>query len=376
MREGLHTVADLVERIEVGGVAVEDVTLSRTDGEELDVDLSVRLLAGRAGADGTTADPEQRDATPDASTADADGALEQSSPPFPDIGERAVELGPVLGAAGGTVDRSSTTKGDGEEPENAATGSSDDEQFRCRVTGCEETFDSEHGMKIHATKAHQSADGSGPSPHRDPDRLREVYERHETFDEMTAALGVDVTAQTVRRSMMSLGIHDPGAGSRDGGEVVDGASTADDAGEAHEGGDADERGDQGPTGTEEPADVTETGATVEDRTDTGEPVEEPARTVDEPAVESVLPEAVDADVLVTAVRDASTLYQVQRALGMEREEVQHLLAELGLLELVHGRVATEAERDLDREAIERRIVDAASEDPDPDDGRGELAEAD
>jgi hypothetical protein len=75
----------------------------------------------------------------------------------------------------------------------------------------------------------------------------------------------------------------------------------------------------------------------------------------------VLPDQVDADVLLTAILEASTLFQVQRAMGKEREEVQALLAEFGLLDLVTGRVATEAEREVSREEIERRIVDRASD---------------
>lgn len=45
--------------------------------------------------------------------------------------------------------------------------------------------------------------------YRDPDRLQEVYDAHETFAEMTAALDVDVVPQTVRRYMIKYGIHDP-----------------------------------------------------------------------------------------------------------------------------------------------------------------------
>jgi len=46
-------------------------------------------------------------------------------------------------------------------------------------------------------------------PYRDPTRLQEVYDEYETFAEMTEALDVDVTPQTVRRYMIKHDIHTP-----------------------------------------------------------------------------------------------------------------------------------------------------------------------
>ncbi|NHN46546.1 hypothetical protein G9464_02900 [Halostella sp. JP-L12] len=46
-------------------------------------------------------------------------------------------------------------------------------------------------------------------PYRDPDRLQEVYELYSSFAEMTDALDVDVTPQTVRRYMIKYDIHEP-----------------------------------------------------------------------------------------------------------------------------------------------------------------------
>jgi len=329
MRDGISVLAELVDRIESGEVRVENASLRRAEGSGLDVDLSVHI-PDDAGTDtrarGATAG-EETASTPDATAGEpedssgASGATTPADPPA--FGARSVSIGASLGgdhalARNEGADAPGDEAGadapggeaDADAPGDAAgEGTSDDEPVECRVEGCEETFATEHGMKIHATKAHRGADGSGPSPHRDPERLREVYETHETFDEMTAALDVDVTAQTVRRSMMSLGIHDPD-GTAAGGAPAE-------------------------TSTDEEAD-------------------------DGPPVEAVLPPDVDAGVLVTAVQDASTLFQVQRAMGVEREEAQTLLAELDLLDLVTGRVATEDERDASREEIERRIVEAAA----------------
>jgi hypothetical protein len=45
--------------------------------------------------------------------------------------------------------------------------------------------------------------------YKDPEALEAVYERYDTFPEMTDALSVDVTSETVRRHMVKHDIHDP-----------------------------------------------------------------------------------------------------------------------------------------------------------------------
>jgi hypothetical protein len=45
--------------------------------------------------------------------------------------------------------------------------------------------------------------------YKDPDALATAYAECDTFPEMTAALGVDVTSETVRRHTIKYGIHDP-----------------------------------------------------------------------------------------------------------------------------------------------------------------------
>ena len=52
------------------------------------------------------------------------------------------------------------------------------------------------------------ADTDRPA-YRDPERLAAVYSEHDTFAEMTDALDVEVTPQTVRRYMIKHGIHEP-----------------------------------------------------------------------------------------------------------------------------------------------------------------------
>jgi hypothetical protein len=55
----------------------------------------------------------------------------------------------------------------------------------------------------------ETAGAADVPPHRNPDRLREVYDPDATFREMTEALGVDVTPQAVRNQMIQHGVHEP-----------------------------------------------------------------------------------------------------------------------------------------------------------------------
>jgi hypothetical protein len=58
------------------------------------------------------------------------------------------------------------------------------------------------------TLAQQSRESDDDVPYyKNYDRLTEVYEKHDTFAEMTEALGVDVTPATVREHMVHHGIH-------------------------------------------------------------------------------------------------------------------------------------------------------------------------
>ncbi len=56
--------------------------------------------------------------------------------------------------------------------------------------------------------AESDSEDSRPT-YQQPEALAEVYDENATFEEMKAELGVDVTAQTVRKYMIKHGIHDP-----------------------------------------------------------------------------------------------------------------------------------------------------------------------
>jgi len=137
-------------------------------------------------------------------------------------------------------------------------------------------------------------------PFEDPELLARVYEDNDTFAEMVDALGMDVTPETVRRYMIDHGIHQPASYGES--EESDPVVLADGIG---------------------------------------------------------LPEGVTVDGLADAVAGAKTPGGVGRRLGIERETAVETLRELGLLELVVGRVATENERAVGRRAVLERLGEAS-----------------
>lgn len=174
-------------------------------------------------------------------------------------------------------------------------------------------------------------------PFEDPELLARVYESCDTFAEMPAALGMDVTAETVRRYMIDFGIHEPAS---------------------YDTGQGDER-DVGPDAAAETDVEAGVEADVEEAHDPPE--------ADHPAGEPValtdgigLPDDVTVDTIVDTVRRSNTIYEVERDIGIERERARDMLRELNLLDLVVGRLATEAERDLDREEVLSRLRESAA----------------
>lgn len=60
-----------------------------------------------------------------------------------------------------------------------------------------------------ATDDGRPSESTAIPAYKDPEALQAVYDQYDTFPEMTDALGVDVTSETVRRHMVEHDIHDP-----------------------------------------------------------------------------------------------------------------------------------------------------------------------
>ncbi|MGM0605561.1 MAG: hypothetical protein ACQETB_07805 [Halobacteriota archaeon] len=137
-------------------------------------------------------------------------------------------------------------------------------------------------------------------PFRDPDLLQTVYESCDTFAEMRAELGMDVTPETVRRYMIDHGIHEPNSYK-----------------------------------------------TNPDRVDARSQVV---------LTDGIgLPENVTVERLIETVKRSRTIYEVKQELNMEQAAARELLRELNLLDLVVGRLTRENEREIRREDVIERL---------------------
>ena len=166
-------------------------------------------------------------------------------------------------------------------------------------------------------------------PFRNPELLAEVYESCDTFAEMTDAIGMDVTAETVRRYMIDYGIHQPNTydtGGDDGANAGAGAPTRD---------------PDGPDGSEVDAGGHAAGTDEEGPVVLADGIG--------------LPEDVTVETLIETVETSNTLYEVERDVGVDREDALSMLRELDLLDLVVGRLSTQDQRDISREDVVERL---------------------
>lgn len=149
--------------------------------------------------------------------------------------------------------------------------------------------------------------------YKNVDLLAEVYEKHDTFAEMTEALGVDVTPATVRQHMVNHGIHPE---SRD-------TSTSNE--------ESREQNDE-PTSTE---------------------LSEQLESAKADGIG--LPEGVTLEKLVETVVEAKTFYEARTKLDLDDETGRQLLSDLNLLDLVTSRLANKHESNVAPEDVYERI---------------------
>jgi hypothetical protein len=169
-------------------------------------------------------------------------------------------------------------------------------------------------VESQAAEAESNGDEQDDVPYyKNYDLLERVYDEHDTFAEMTAALDVGVTPATVREHMVNHGIH---------------PTTSDDSNNA----DTDGSDDQ------DTSDVEMSGSN-----DSSVSVE---------ADGYGLPDSITMDSLVRVVQQSRTLYEAQTALGLDRSTTREILTDLDLLDLVTSRLTadhtTELEDVIDR----------------------------
>ncbi|MEF8838580.1 MAG: hypothetical protein V5A24_07010 [Haloarculaceae archaeon] len=200
-------------------------------------------------------------------------------------------------------------------------------------------------------------------PFEDVAYLRRLYERCDTFAEMSQRIEMDVSAETVRRYMTDAGVHQP--------ECYGDAET--------ETAKADEKDERGP----ETALANGKGAEGHPATGGGVPSGAPAAdagasatvdseagtegTGDLPPDEHLvadglgLPADLDLRDVVDAVVEARCLYDVTRSLDLDQERTRDLLVQLNLLDLVSHRLSAVQEEETSFEDVAARIRQCSPE---------------
>jgi hypothetical protein len=207
------------------------------------------------------------------------------------------------------------------------------------------------------------ASESSSFAYKDPEKLRDVYEQFDTFPQMTEALGVDVTSETVRRYMVQYGIHDPDQSPIQS-DITEDESTTDAEPETE------------PAGTQQASDGStdrEAGTGPDAETDSNQSRADSEGLAELPVTEAILTgERSDADeVRVTdgvgipgeltigqlgdILNDARTVSEVKSELGIEYEQTRRLLSELNLMPFINGRLSTPA-KEIELPEIHGRIT--------------------
>jgi hypothetical protein len=264
---------------------------------------------------------------------------------------------------------SDTQETPSDEQSPASKPSPDDEsgdRIPCQHDECEGTFETTRGMKIHFTKTHlegraESEDGDDDRPaYADPAKLRRVYDRNDTFEEMTNALDVGVTPATVRRHMIKYGIYDPEPNQ----DTERSADTDTHASETVANGGEEHRPNPDVTAVE--ADAGGDEAHVHTSPDNGEfdSVETIRQWIAEREAapgqlpsDDELPAGVTVADCIEGVVTSRTVHEVSNHLEVDREATLSALEKLGVLDLVQGRL----DDAMSPEERERRVAERIEE---------------
>jgi hypothetical protein len=300
-----------------------------------------------------------------------------------DDGELVLTVGvviePLTDASGitSTDDADADTDADTGGTQLAADESSD--SIEKTVENGVEAFGGGDGTGKDRTEADE-CDGDGPTPSpsaaeelaavrdesvlpcEDVEYLERLYERCETFTEMTRLIEMDVTSETVRRYMIEADIHSPTT-----------YDTIPRTEESESGASQLRESDTGePDGPKPEADLSTAHSTVTDSpgTDSDEEWESEedssSETTPEPFPDAVgaeklvtdgigLPNSVQIPDVVEAVTVSVTLYGFARRLDLEQEDARELLRQLDLLDFVPRRLPAGRRQEISQEDVAEQI---------------------
>lgn len=184
LEDGLESAGDAKT-----GISLTPTNASLDSDGSLHVELEVTAQCSTEsviGEDATEAEPD-RTTEPDSVSDDELSATEQTS------GDGSPK--PTATKETDTTDKKQTARSNDEITDDAV---------RANGTSSDSTETGSTSQELN-----EDEDNEGDPAYRDPERLREVYDKYDTFEEMTDALDVDVTSQTVRRYMIKYDIHSP-----------------------------------------------------------------------------------------------------------------------------------------------------------------------
>ena len=187
--------------------------------------------------------------------------------------------------------------------------------------------ETESGIDSELSRALEDARNEELPPYDDAEYLQCLYESFETFAAMADVLEMDVAAETVRRYMIDAGVHDPVSY-----DVVDAEETEERTESVDE--PDDQSAAEGSDATASDADPEPAPARPDGTADPAEDIPERPLVADGIG----LPDDVEVEGLIDAVESSMTLYDVSRALGLERGRTRELLEGLDLIDLVVRRV--------------------------------------
>lgn len=376
LQTAFDSLSEVVEQVERHGRSIRDVeaTTDPDCGGGLDVRMTVPVSL--CGASDETQDPSL---TPERASLTQSGRLTvtvsvsdllpslDETETIADVEEQAVEVndGELLLEVGFQVDPADSTDGSTtttEEatptevdsdiaPDDSATEEEDenDDTLAARLLAArpdevppddmkpgESTEDADDRESETLTARLETVRTDSVPAYEDTDYLQTLYESCETFTEMSDHIEMDVAAETVRRYMIEADIHDP--------------TTYDTA-------------TQESTEESEPSAGPDTPVAVAGDSDTALESAGPdqSRTTHEEIVDEQfvtdgigLPEGVTVEDIVTAVVDATAVYEVQRSLGLSQSRTRSLLRQLNILDLVLHRIS-DRERELSEGDVLQRI---------------------
>ncbi|MFC7076882.1 hypothetical protein [Haloarcula halophila] len=335
LQNSFDILSDIIDEYESRGREIRNVEATADDGsgDGLSVTLDVPVSLCPAGAEGDST------LTAETATLTDNGGLQvefdRSTPgTLPDDlpGVAATE-GAVRVADDGllltvelTIDPDDTDPTTADEPRRTGEPTSD----RTDDSAADSVDNEDHGDDDPTVTGPQAVRDDSVPPYEDTEYLRALYDAYDTFTEMSREIEMEISAETVRRYMIEAGVHKPDT--YDTGSDDARGSTADTS--AHDASAAD----------------TETDPT--------------AAMPDEQLVTDGIgmPEGVTLEGVVEAVVDASAVYEVQRSLGLERQQTRDLLRELNLIGLVLHRISDGDQQETSYEQAVARIRQCAPSD--------------